>query len=60
MSRQELAKLLINKTRVLLLLRFWLSCLGPLIVLLPNTFILFGFPIFRSWAFLVKVIPEMR
>jgi len=53
MSRQELAKLLNNKTMVLPLLRLWLSYLGPLISLLPNTFKLFGFPIFtdfqRTW-----------
>jgi hypothetical protein len=26
----------------------------------PNTFKLFGFQIFRYWAYLMKVIPEMR
>ena len=37
---------------------FWLSCLGPLVLLLANK--QFGFPIFRFWAYLMKVIPEMR
>jgi hypothetical protein len=26
----------------------------------PNTFKLIGFPIFRLWAYLMKVIPETR
>jgi hypothetical protein len=39
---------------------FWLPCLGSLVILLPNTFKLFGFPIFRFWAYLIKVIPETR
>ena len=30
----------------------------PLNLLLPKTFILFGFPIFQLSAFLMKVIPE--
>jgi len=28
--------------------------------MLSNTFKLFGFPIFRIWAYLMKVIPEMH
>jgi hypothetical protein len=36
---------------------FWL---GPLVLLLPNTFKLFGFPIFRFCAYLMKIIPETR
>jgi hypothetical protein len=35
-----------------------LSCLGLLVLLLPNILKLFGFPIFRIWAYLMKVIPE--
>jgi hypothetical protein len=67
--------------------RFWLSHLGPLVLLLPDfvypiyalwfycsqllaipfiwfycshNFKLFGFPIFRFWAYLMKTIPEAR
>jgi len=40
--------------------QFWLSCLGPLVLLVPNTFKLFGFSKFRCWAYLVKIIPEKR
>ena len=29
------------------LIRFWLYCLDPLVLILPNTFILFVFPIIR-------------
>jgi energy-converting hydrogenase Eha subunit F len=36
---------------------FCLSCLDPLILLLPNSFKLLGFLIFRSLAYLVNVIP---
>ena len=32
--------------------QFWLSCLSL------NAFNLFGFPLFRFWAYLLKVIPE--
>ena len=39
---------------------FWLSCLGPLVLFLPDAFKLFGFPIFRFWAYLAKVFPETR
>ena len=35
---------------------FWLSCLGPLVLLLPNILKLFDFPIFRFWVYLVKII----
>ena len=31
--------------------RFWLSCLSPLVLLLPITLKLFGFPILRFWAY---------
>jgi hypothetical protein len=34
--------------------RFWLSCLGPLGLLLSNILKLFGFPFFRFWAYLMK------
>jgi hypothetical protein len=37
--------------------RFWLSCLGPLFYC-SQIFKLFGFPNFRSWAYLMKVILE--
>jgi len=37
---------------------FWLSCLCPLVSLLPKHIKLFGFPAFRLWAYLMKVIPE--
>ena len=40
--------------------RFWLFSLRPFILSLPNTFELFCFPIFRFWAYLMKVIPETR
>ena len=40
---------------------FWRSWLGSLVYLLPKLKIfLFGFPIFRLGAYLVKVIPETR
>ena len=39
---------------------FLLSCLGLLALLLPNILKLFGFPIFRIWAYLMKVFPETR
>ena len=38
--------------------RFWLSCLGSLIFMIPNTLELFGFPILWHWAYLMKTIPE--
>jgi hypothetical protein len=31
-----------------------------MVLLLPNSFILFGFPIFRFWTYPMKVIPETR
>jgi len=34
--------------------------LGPLILLLPNTFKLLGFTIFRFWWYPMKVILERR
>ena len=37
--------------------RFWLSCFGTLVLLLI-TLKLFGFSIFRFWAYLMKVVPE--
>jgi hypothetical protein len=37
-----------------------LSCLDPFVILLPRGFKLFGFPTFRLWAYLVKVIPDKR
>ena len=37
-----------------------LSRFRPCGLLLTNTFKLFGFPIFRYWAYLMKVIPEKR
>ena len=40
--------------------RFWWSYLGPLVYLLTTLLILFGFPTFRFWAYLMKVIPETR
>ena len=33
--------------------RFWLSCLDPLLYLPPKSF-----PIFRLWAYLMKVSPQ--
>ena len=39
--------------------RFWPSCIGPLDLLLPK-FKLFGFPIFRFWPCLMKVITGTR
>jgi hypothetical protein len=57
---------IIIKTKVILPLgigdlgRFGISCLGPLVFLLPKTFKLFGFQIFRLWAYLMKVIPGTR
>ena len=35
-----------------------ISCLDPLVFLLPNTFGLLGFQIVRFWTYLMKVIPE--
>ena len=51
----------IIKTKVLLsgIGDLWLSCLDPLVLLLPNTIKIFGFVIFRYWVYLMKVIPEM-
>ena len=41
--------------------RFWLSCcLDPLGLFCPQNFKLFGFPVFRYWAYLVKVFSETR
>jgi hypothetical protein len=40
--------------------RFWRSYLGSLVYLLAKLFKLFGFPTFRFWAYLMKVIPETR
>ena len=40
--------------------RHWLFYLGPLVFLLPKILKLFGFLIFRPWAYLMKVILEMR
>jgi hypothetical protein len=41
--------------------RFWLSCcVDPLGFFCPQNFKLFGFPIFRYWAYLVKVFSETR
>jgi hypothetical protein len=61
---QFLSNAIINKTKVLLqqvgideLNRCWLYCLGPLVLLLPP-FLIIWFPIFRFWAYLMKVIPE--
>jgi hypothetical protein len=34
--------------------QFRLSCVGPLVYLLPKTFKLFCFPIFWLWAYLMK------
>jgi len=34
--------------------------LSPVVILLPQTFKLFGFRIFRFWAYMMKVIPESR
>jgi hypothetical protein len=39
--------------------RFWLSCLVPLVLLLPNILVI-DFPIFPYWPYLMKVIPETR
>ena len=54
----------IIKTKVLLPQaynsRFLRSYLGSLVYLLANFFKLFGFPTFRFWAYLMKVIPETR
>ena len=36
--------------------QFWWSCLGQLVYLLPTLSKLFGFPTFRLWAYLMKVI----
>ena len=36
----------------------WVSCLNPSVFLLPKTFKLFGFLIFRLWVYLMKVIQE--
>ena len=38
----------------------WLSYLDPFVLLLPNTFKLFGCVIFRFWNSLMNVIPETR
>jgi hypothetical protein len=38
----------------------WLSCLGPLVLLLLKTFNLFCFPSCWLWAYAMKVIPGTR
>ena len=38
--------------------RFWLSCLGPLALFLKHNLMLFGFPIFQLWAYLMKVFQK--
>jgi hypothetical protein len=48
----------IDITQVSLLQGFWISGVGPLNLLLPKTFELFGFQIFWLWAYLMNVIPE--
>jgi magnesium-transporting ATPase (P-type) len=51
--------LTINKCKLLGHINLlWLSCLGTLIVLIPQTFKLFGIPIIWPWAYLKKFIPE--
>jgi len=62
---QFLNNVIINRTKVLLpqnigdLSKYWLSCLA-LWFYCSQKFKLFGFPIFRFWAHLMKVIPETR
>jgi hypothetical protein len=41
------------------LITFSLSCLCPLVYLLPKTFRLFSFQIFWLWVYTMKVIPNM-
>ena len=54
----------ISKYKVLLplalvsLADFGFYCLCPLVLLLPNTFRLLGFPIFWFCTYLMKVIPN--
>jgi hypothetical protein len=61
-----LNNVIIIKTKVLLpqawvtLAKCVRSSLGPLVYLLRNFLILFGFPDFRLWEYLMKVIPETR
>jgi len=38
-------------------IRLWLSCLGPLVLLIPKIK-LFGFPISRFWVYLMKDVTE--
>ena len=38
----------------------WLSCLGPLLLLLKKIFILFGFSCFLTLNDLIDIIPETR
>ena len=38
--------------------RFWLSCLGPLVLFLKQNLMLFGFPIFQPWAYLMKLFHK--
>jgi hypothetical protein len=40
--------------------RYWLSCLGPLVLLLPNNFTLCSYQLFRFWAYLMKIILGTR
>jgi hypothetical protein len=40
--------------------RFWLSCFMPFHYIAPNIFKLFGFPIFRFWGYVMKVILRVR
>ena len=37
----------------------WLSYVGPFVYMLQTTVKLLGFPIFRHWAYMMNVIPEM-
>jgi hypothetical protein len=40
--------------------QLWLSCLCPMVFLLPMTVRLFGSPVIWLWVHLMKAIPEMR
>jgi hypothetical protein len=42
------------------LIRYWRSCLDPLVYLLPKFSKIIWFPTFRLWAYHMKVIPEKR
>jgi hypothetical protein len=39
--------------------QLWLSCLCPILILLPTTYILFDSPVIWLWVYLMKIIPEM-